>query len=126
MPILNGFESTERIRQFEAEKPPPDEDSQRLSWKFNGRIPIFAVSASLKESQREDMFKLGMDGWILKPIDFKRLRIILRGISNPSTRHQDVYRTGCSWEAGGWLHEGDVNVILSKDQVSLPPTPGYT
>ncbi len=75
----------------------------RLSKQLNGRIPIFAVSASLLEKQRADMLALGMDGWILKPIDFKRLRRILSGILDPIQRSQDIYTPGCSWEAGGWL-----------------------
>jgi len=44
-----------------------------------------------------------MDGWILKPIDFKRLDIILKGVTDSSQREQDTYRPGCSWEIGGWL-----------------------
>jgi hypothetical protein len=46
-----------------------------------------------------------MDGWILKPIDFKRLRIILKGINDLSQRSEDIWRPGCNWEAGGWLHD---------------------
>lgn len=100
MPLLNGYEATERIRALEQDlKEPPT----RLSTRLNGRIPIFAVSASLQESQRSDMYNLGIDGWILKPIDFKRLRIILRGVTDVSQREQDVYTPGCSWELGGWL-----------------------
>ena len=75
----------------------------RASQVLNGRLPIFAVSASLFEEQRDDMYNLGMDGWILKPIDFKRLRIILRGVTDLSQREKDVYHPGCNWEHGGWL-----------------------
>lgn len=39
----------------------------------NGRIPILAVSASLSENQRQEITDVGLDGWILKPVDFKRL-----------------------------------------------------
>lgn len=100
MPLLTGYEATERIRMLEQDTKTP---SERLSHKLNGRIPIFAVSASLFEVQHEDMYNLGMDGWILKPIDFKRLRVILRGVTDPEQRHKDVYRVGCNWESGGWL-----------------------
>lgn len=100
MPLLNGYEATERIRVLEQEdKKPPT----RLSHRLNGRLPIFAVSASLLEVQRVEMYNLGIDGWILKPIDFKRLRIILRGVTDSAQRAHDVYSTGCSWELGGWL-----------------------
>ena len=97
--MLNGYEATERIRSLEQDKDLLD----RISHKLNGRIPIFAVSASLFENQRDELYKLGMDGWILKPIDFKRLRILLRGVVDPLQREKDVYSPGCSWEIGGWL-----------------------
>ncbi|KAH9950617.1 hypothetical protein B0H21DRAFT_686389 [Amylocystis lapponica] len=100
MPLLNGYDATQRIRAMEQKRDAP---SQRVSHKLNGRIPIFAVSASLYENQREDMHYLGMDGWILKPIDFKRLRIILKGVSDPAQRLKDVYQASTGWEVGGWL-----------------------
>ncbi|CAL1713504.1 unnamed protein product [Somion occarium] len=100
MPLLNGYEATERIRALESES---SFSSRRLSQRLNGRLPIFAVSASLFEEHREEMYKLGIDGWILKPIDFKRLRIILKGVTDLTQREKDVYRSGCNWEIGGWL-----------------------
>ncbi|KAI0643021.1 hypothetical protein C8Q79DRAFT_202229 [Trametes meyenii] len=99
MPLLNGYEATERIRALEKQAKLLD----RVSHRLNGRIPIFAVSASLFEHQRDELYRLGMDGWILKPIDFKRLRTILRGVVDPAQRERDVYRPGISWEDGGWL-----------------------
>lgn len=101
MPILNGFEATKAIRVLEKED--PEAASNRTSLRLNGRIPIFAVSASLYEKQRRELSDLGMDGWILKPIDFKRLREILKGINNAESREEAVYREGCSWDLGGWL-----------------------
>ncbi|KAK7048150.1 ATP-binding cassette transporter [Favolaschia claudopus] len=102
MPILNGYEATERIRDLE--KATPSAESPRRSHRHNGgHIPIFAVSASLQEERREEMINRGIDGWILKPIDFKRLKIILSGVTNRGQRETDIYQSGCSWEAGGWL-----------------------
>ena len=106
MPLLNGYEATERIRAVERDGKNPRD---RLSQQLNGRIPIFAVSASLFEVQREEMYQLGMDGWILKPIDFKRLRVILRGVTDLSQREKDVYRPGGNWEHGGWLTQAKLN-----------------
>ncbi|KAF8909011.1 hypothetical protein CPB84DRAFT_1813256 [Gymnopilus junonius] len=104
MPILNGFEATRRIRELEQEsKNQRPKLKRRLSEEVNGRMPIFAVSASLCEQQRHELADYGMDGWILKPIDFKRLNVILKGVTDPSQRHKDVYYPGCNWEAGGWL-----------------------
>ncbi|KAH7913421.1 hypothetical protein BJ138DRAFT_1146165 [Hygrophoropsis aurantiaca] len=103
MPILNGFEATERIRDLEkvtSFRPPM---SRRKSHELNGRLPIFAVSASLFEQQRGEITNHGIDGWILKPIDFARLKEILRGVVDPIQRNSDVYRPGCNWEFGGWF-----------------------
>jgi CheY-like chemotaxis protein len=109
MPLLNGYEATERIRGLEKDFEP----SQRLSHRLNGRIPTFAVSASLLEEKRQEIINFGIDGWILKPIDFKRLRLILRGIMDPTQRLKDLYKEGQSWELGGWLRLG----------VALPDVP---
>lgn len=84
MPILNGLEATQRIRHLEATKlPKMDRHSHLLN---GGRIPIFAVSASLVERQREELKQTGIDGWILKPIDFGRLHTILRGVMDLEQR----------------------------------------
>lgn len=74
MPILDGFGATRAIRSIEQDL--PVDQKARRSVVINGRIPVFAVSASLRESQREEMMDLGMDGWILKPIEFKSKRTL--------------------------------------------------
>lgn len=99
MPILDGYECTAAIRALEK----VEQVQKPKSHELNGRIPIFAVSASLVESNREEMVKLGMDGWVLKPIDFKRLEVILGGVMDMDQRRQDIYRPERSWEYGGWL-----------------------
>ena len=104
MPILNGFGAAQRIRQIEKANPLPL-DAIRPSTDLNNGIPIFAVSASLKESQREYMMEMGMDAWILKPVDFKRLSVLMRGVTDVEQRGSDVYRFGVSWEKGGWMRE---------------------
>ncbi|KAG8696703.1 Light-sensor Protein kinase [Ceratobasidium sp. 394] len=113
MPILDGFGATKAIRKLEAasqsEVPVGTGMTDRMSMRLNGRIPIFAVSASLREKQREEMHDLGMDGWILKPIGFDRLRVIMKGITDLEQRQRDKYQPG-KWEVGGWL--GEPNPIL--------------
>ncbi|KAF9011494.1 hypothetical protein BDZ89DRAFT_1225510 [Hymenopellis radicata] len=106
MPILDGYEASQQIRIVE--QTPPEglaPLSPRLSQQLNGRIPIFAVSASCFEQQRDKLTDSGMDGWILKPLNFKRLAVILHGITDLSQRQNDMYRPGCNWESGGWLRE---------------------
>ncbi|EIN12484.1 hypothetical protein PUNSTDRAFT_118301 [Punctularia strigosozonata HHB-11173 SS5] len=102
MPILNGFDATRSIRELEKSAVIGISDT-RASHRLNGRLPIFAVSASLHESQYSALCGYGLDGWILKPIDFKRLTVLLRGIEDPAQRLANLYRPGGNWEAGGWL-----------------------
>lgn len=70
----------------------------------HGRIPIFAVSASLLEREIDMYLASGFDGWILKPIDFKRLEHLLIGIIDDKARDDSVYVTG-AWERGGWFRK---------------------
>jgi DNA-binding response OmpR family regulator len=68
----------------------------------NGRMPIFAVSASLLEERRLGYLDLGFDGWIPKPIDFKRLEKLLEGTRDAKIRKEAEYAPG-KWERGGWF-----------------------
>ncbi|KZW02251.1 hypothetical protein EXIGLDRAFT_760088 [Exidia glandulosa HHB12029] len=131
MPMLNGFDATKRIREIEQEAPMLSSEDLRLSLALNGRIPIFAVSASLLERQRDEMMEYGMDGWILKPIDYKRMNVILRGILDIVQRNSDVYTPGCNWEAGGWLLQppspaSELSVSAHSSQVGEPTSPPST
>ena len=101
MPIVDGLTSAEMIRNFE--KRSEHKGHSQLA-KANGRIPIFAVSASLVESEKQKYVDAGFDGWILKPIDFKRLNTLLAGIMDDETRRICLYEPG-EWERGGWLTE---------------------
>lgn len=103
MPILSGFEATKLIRELENASFATQ--ASRRSHQLNGRIPIFVVSASLVEQQHEELLKYGVDGWILKPIDHKRLTTLLAGILDADQRRKDLYRPGYNWELGGWLLE---------------------
>ena len=67
-----------------------------------GRTPVFAVSASLVEKEKNTYVGAGFDGWILKPIDFKRLHTLLDGIRDDEARDACLYVPG-QWERGGWF-----------------------
>lgn len=99
MPIVDGFTSTKMIRSFEK-----THSSGCLSRRarLNARIPIFAVSASLLEREKQRYIDTGFDGWILKPVDFKRLRLFLRGLVDEDARNESLYQQG-KWEQGGWF-----------------------
>ena len=61
-----------------------------------------------------------MDGWILKPIDFKRMSKLLSGITNRQTRKENAYSPECDWEKGGWLSE---MIIPSPDSTGMTSQP---
>ncbi|KAL4931452.1 putative sensor histidine kinase/response regulator [Aspergillus undulatus] len=91
MPILDGIDSTKRIRKHETQLA-----------NTNHHVPIFAVSATLKEKDAQMYMDLGFDGWILKPVNFDRLNTLLAGIRDEGARNGAVYGPG-QWEKGGWF-----------------------
>ncbi|KAJ5090151.1 hypothetical protein N7532_008835 [Penicillium argentinense] len=97
MPIVDGSSATKMIREHEAE----------LSTQQN-RIPIFAVSASLVERDRQSYIDSGFDGWIMKPIDFHRVHVLLGGVSCSDVRNGCLYQPGM-WEQGGWFEPSEVS-----------------
>lgn len=99
MPIVDGLTSTQMIRSFEKTVPRSNLSSRAG---INGRVPIFAVSASLVEQELQTYLDAGFDGWVMKPIDFKRLSILLTGIVEDDARNLCVYEPG-QWERGGWF-----------------------
>ena len=114
MPIVDGLTSTKMIRSFE--KTCPDESlSKRAA--LNGRVPIIAVSASLVEKNRQVYVDAGFDGWILKPIDFKRLTVIMLGIVEEEKRKSCLYEPG-EWERGGWFAGCQPDIFTSSTKPS--------
>ncbi|KAK3384567.1 hypothetical protein B0T24DRAFT_517281 [Lasiosphaeria ovina] len=99
MPIVDGLISTKMIRAFEQSDRHPGLSQLACP---HGRIPIIAVSASLVEQEKNTYVDAGFDGWILKPIDFKRLENLLLGIINEDVRNESLYVPG-EWERGGWF-----------------------
>ncbi|KAK4230191.1 hypothetical protein QBC38DRAFT_57278 [Podospora fimiseda] len=115
MPIVDGLTSTKMIRAFErrySSPPSPGSTSSSMA-----RIPIIAVSASLAESKKDAYVDAGFDGWILKPIDFKRLERLLQGIVDKGVRQELLYVPGL-WENGGFFEKGD-----SGGEDNEPTTP---
>ncbi|TVY89131.1 Cyanobacterial phytochrome B [Lachnellula willkommii] len=109
MPIVDGLSSTKMIRSFERLHPRSILSPRAAN---NGRVPIFAVSASLLERERQHYINAGFDGWILKPVDFKRLNILLLGIVDDEIRNSCLYQPG-AWEMGGWFKKRQPSVFAS-------------
>ena len=98
MPIVDGLTATKMIRSHEK----AIGAAALRGAKWSGRIPVFAVSASLKEAERSKYVDAGFDAWILKPIDFHRLNFLLQGITEQESRNECLYEPG-KWERGGWF-----------------------
>ena len=66
MPIMNGYEATKRIRQFENKK--------------IANIPILAMTANAFEEDKQAAKEAGMNGHLAKPIDVAKLIEALKEI----------------------------------------------
>ena len=72
MPLMNGYEATEQIRELE--KP------------TGQHVPIVAMTAHVMEGAREECLRHGMDGYLTKPIDtealWRELDSLAKGVSH--------------------------------------------
>jgi signal transduction histidine kinase/ligand-binding sensor domain-containing protein/DNA-binding response OmpR family regulator len=67
MPEMGGFEATALIRQLEAER--------------GGHIPIVAMTAHAMKGDRERCVEAGMDDYLSKPVDLKRMIALVRTLT---------------------------------------------
>jgi CheY-like chemotaxis protein len=105
MPLLDGVSATIQIREDERRRTPRSSILPRSHTRNHNRVPIFAVSASLPETRLEEIQHAQFDGWILKPINFRRVNELMGGIWDYHLRQRDLYSpsTKKNWERGGWL-----------------------
>ncbi|WVR03334.1 hypothetical protein IAU60_000325 [Kwoniella sp. DSM 27419] len=111
MPIMDGRQAAKEIRRLEAKLETPEGISPI---RIDGRIPIFAVSASLYESDRGNLAQ-DFDGWLLKPLDFARVRVLFAGLESPEKRSAEVYVQG-HWEKGGYLRDAPSPAVSPSPQ----------
>jgi PAS domain S-box-containing protein len=64
MPVMDGFEATQRIRRWETENTQP-------------HLTIVALTASAFEQDRQRCIEAGMDDFLAKPIDIRKLTATL-------------------------------------------------
>ncbi len=121
MPIVDGLTSTKMIRLYEKSHMGSNPLPRAVDIR---RVPIFAVSASLLERELQTYINTGFDGWILKPIDFKRLNTLLLGIVDDETRNSCLYQPG-EWERGGWFHRQQASALqAATTPTNKPPSQG--
>lgn len=73
MPCMDGYESTRRIRKL------PDERSQ---------TPIVAMTANAFEEDRKAAFVVGMNGYVVKPIELPVLMETMAAVLPQAGSHQ--------------------------------------
>ena len=64
MPVMNGYEATQKIRELEGDTPQP--------------TPIVAITAHAMEEDRQRAFDSGMNGHITKPLAIMSIKKVLR------------------------------------------------
>jgi hypothetical protein len=99
MPFVNGSQATQMIRALEEKRMAAANNNNEY-----GRIPIFAVSATLRRDRQSFKAALGFDGWLLKPVHFGRLGLLLSGAFNPDARKEGLYNEE-EFDLGGWFEE---------------------
>ncbi|WNQ12842.1 ATP-binding protein [Paenibacillus aurantius] len=64
MPVMNGFEATGRIREWEKENGLP-------------RLPIIAMTANAMQGDRDRCIQAGMDDYMTKPVNLEKMKEVL-------------------------------------------------
>jgi CheY-like chemotaxis protein len=99
MPVMDGYESTRNIRQYEL---------------LNGRkpTPVFALTANVVSGDKDKALATGMTGYLTKPYTLMQIYEALARISNPQLLN----------------HEGGVPALAappnSRTTVAVPTLPG--
>ena len=88
MPIMDGFQATERIRELEEVK-------------GGARTPIIAMTANVLGDVKERCFRAGMDDYISKPIDPENvMRVIDRWLGKSQGPGQEPARSDVTPTSG--------------------------
>jgi CheY-like chemotaxis protein len=76
MPVMDGYEATRRIREWESQHP------ETTKQKPETKIPIIALTAHALRGEKEKCLAADMDDYLAKPIDEQDLqRVLLKWIA---------------------------------------------
>lgn len=75
MPIMDGFEATQTIRDKEIEA---ELKSAKLGESTSEHLPIIGMSSHLFNGEKSRCFAAGMDDYLAKPIEFYKLQGLLQ------------------------------------------------
>lgn len=75
MPVLDGFQATTRIREIEKKRDP----SRGIRKRF---MPIVAMTAHAMTGDAERIISAGMDRYISKPLNAKKLQELLQSVAS--------------------------------------------
>lgn len=111
MPLVDGALSARMIRFWEKESAASNRSnaaaasdrrqSVQSSNSGRSRVALIAVGTSLEEDDRFALIQNGFDGWIVKPVDFKRLDLMMQGLRDKDMKREGLYVPGT--EMGGWF-----------------------
>lgn len=73
MPVLDGFQATTRIREIENSRP-----RQETGARF---MPVVAMTAHAMSGDAERIISAGMDGYVSKPLNAKKLQELLQSVA---------------------------------------------
>jgi len=78
MPVMDGFEATRRIRDFEGWRP---------------RTPVIALTANAMQGQMERCLAAGMDDFLSKPIQVEHMRSLVAKYCSEQSEAEPANRT---------------------------------
>jgi CheY-like chemotaxis protein len=85
MPVMDGYEATRCIREWERQQPVEDPvhiDGETINQKSENRIPVIALTAHALKGEKEKCLGSDMDDYLAKPLDEKDLhRMLLKWIA---------------------------------------------
>jgi PAS domain S-box-containing protein len=108
MPMMDGFEATEKIRRWEGERGRP-------------RVPVVALTAGVFPEDRARCAAAGMDDFLPKPVHFNALAEMLGRWLVPAQEDAGPYDVATMLELLG----GDRRLARSMTLSALEDLPGY-